>query len=259
MASSKGGGISLRNIRSMVDEMFSFSGVDSSDLELLVSKFLERTGLTSVIELHLPTSKQIFEDILLSYSKLRNMELALHSVCVVLPEVKDEQTSEDLDREIAYALSYELFKVGVEDDRNIEDRICDYKGFLEANVWAGNKLVLKTAIQSNLAVCLKSDPESFIDTMQNLCHEGTSQEDILSILRQQIPSFTHGMTTQDPSSTSSSAIPCSRELRMDMCFSCKKKDTKLQLCSNCKFITYCSKECQIEDWKERHKHECNLK
>ena len=44
-----------------------------------------------------------------------------------------------------------------------------------------------------------------------------------------------------------------REMRQ--CRSCLKSEYKILLCSKCKCMRYCSKECQKKDWK-RHKSEC---
>jgi len=43
-----------------------------------------------------------------------------------------------------------------------------------------------------------------------------------------------------------------------LCFNCKKKDLKAKLCSKCKVARYCSKTCQIDDWKKGHKKTCKL-
>ena len=241
------------DIEAMLSKMFREFGVDPRDIQLLISKFNERKVLTCASELYLPSSEKIFKDLLKIYDFLKKIEGALNSLCVVQPG------EEDLEQQLAFATSSILFKCETEqDNRNIHDRIHYMECFLKSNLLFGNKLELKTGAQLNLQKCLSCDAESFIDTVKSLCREGTSEKDVLCSVTKYVPRFTHGMT-QDPSSTSSSAIPCSTELRLDMCYFCKKKDTKLQLCSKCRFITYCSKECQIEDWKERHKHECNLK
>jgi len=41
------------------------------------------------------------------------------------------------------------------------------------------------------------------------------------------------------------------------CGRCNKFQRKMSRCSRCKRIFYCSKECNEEDWKERHAKECN--
>jgi MYND finger len=41
-----------------------------------------------------------------------------------------------------------------------------------------------------------------------------------------------------------------------VCFACKKSPTSdqpLKLCGQCKVAGYCSKECQVQDWKRKHK------
>lgn len=41
------------------------------------------------------------------------------------------------------------------------------------------------------------------------------------------------------------------------CNTCLKTETKLLSCSRCKRTSYCSKECQKQDWKE-HKKDCYI-
>ena len=43
------------------------------------------------------------------------------------------------------------------------------------------------------------------------------------------------------------------------CLSCCKKETEVELkrCSRCKFVHYCSKQCQVKDFKD-HKTICYL-
>ena len=44
-----------------------------------------------------------------------------------------------------------------------------------------------------------------------------------------------------------------------MCMRCGRPETmslKLKSCTKCKMMNYCSKDCQISDWKELHKHQC---
>mmetsp|Transcript_11392 Transcript_11392/g.21074 ORF Transcript_11392/g.21074 Transcript_11392/m.21074 type:complete len:186 (-) Transcript_11392:44-601(-) len=46
--------------------------------------------------------------------------------------------------------------------------------------------------------------------------------------------------------------------RLDSCANCEQVDKarKLKCCGGCKIVFYCSRECQVEDWKARHKHDC---
>src|SRR5437879_4306456 len=42
------------------------------------------------------------------------------------------------------------------------------------------------------------------------------------------------------------------------CNYCFKKADKLHRCSHCKFVRYCSKECQAKDWNDHdHQIDCN--
>ena len=44
-----------------------------------------------------------------------------------------------------------------------------------------------------------------------------------------------------------------------VCFSCGKEQLAQQLllkCAKCKVAAYCSKECQVADWKKKHKLAC---
>ena len=44
--------------------------------------------------------------------------------------------------------------------------------------------------------------------------------------------------------------------KANMCHACQKaaQDTTLKKCSRCKKVKYCSKECQVKDWKNHKKH-----
>ena len=52
--------------------------------------------------------------------------------------------------------------------------------------------------------------------------------------------------------------PIGRKIKR--CDACRifKLNTALKDCSACKMVCYCSKECQISDWKDNHKHHCKL-
>ncbi|MBS0625443.1 MAG: zinc finger MYND domain-containing protein [Verrucomicrobia bacterium] len=58
-----------------------------------------------------------------------------------------------------------------------------------------------------------------------------------------------------PSATSgsSSALP---PMDMKVCEACKKTAEKMQVCSKCRFTTYCGVKCQRDDWL-RHKNDCS--
>jgi hypothetical protein len=44
---------------------------------------------------------------------------------------------------------------------------------------------------------------------------------------------------------------------LKMCNNCLKKfERNLELCGRCQNVRYCCKECQVQDWKNRHKSEC---
>jgi MYND finger len=52
------------------------------------------------------------------------------------------------------------------------------------------------------------------------------------------------------------SISDDHEESSSVCFVCEKSsttDNPLKLCGQCKVAGYCSKECQIQDWKRRHK------
>lgn len=57
------------------------------------------------------------------------------------------------------------------------------------------------------------------------------------------------------------AVPEIADTEMEMCNNCKvtkfvSVDGRMKRCSRCKAKLYCSKECQIQDWKNGHKHYC---
>jgi hypothetical protein len=40
------------------------------------------------------------------------------------------------------------------------------------------------------------------------------------------------------------------------CWRCDERDKPLQLCGKCGTASYCSRDCQVADWKEQHKLDC---
>lgn len=54
-------------------------------------------------------------------------------------------------------------------------------------------------------------------------------------------------------------IPIENDKRIRSCENCEKKmvDIKPKICGRCFQVSYCSKECQVENWK-KHKFFCNL-
>ena len=57
-----------------------------------------------------------------------------------------------------------------------------------------------------------------------------------------------------PDSTSSSNANDSKQSR---CFGCgEKEDVAFKLCGKCQVAKYCSRECQVQDWKQQHKRAC---
>lgn len=46
--------------------------------------------------------------------------------------------------------------------------------------------------------------------------------------------------------------------RDDFCHQCSKENIELLLCGRCRYAYYCSKECQITNWKNLHKVQCNI-
>ncbi|XP_062588473.1 uncharacterized protein LOC134250136 isoform X2 [Saccostrea cucullata] len=41
-----------------------------------------------------------------------------------------------------------------------------------------------------------------------------------------------------------------------ICTSCKKSSEQLKRCTGCLQVSYCSRECQVQDWNQKHKDEC---
>ena len=44
-----------------------------------------------------------------------------------------------------------------------------------------------------------------------------------------------------------------------VCFWCGNAEKALSKCAKCRVASYCSRECQIKDWKAGHKHSCKSK
>ena len=45
--------------------------------------------------------------------------------------------------------------------------------------------------------------------------------------------------------------------KRSLCFCCEKQDNAtFKLCGQCKVAKYCSRECQLQDWKKQHKRAC---
>lgn len=42
------------------------------------------------------------------------------------------------------------------------------------------------------------------------------------------------------------------------CSLCKTIDVNLMMCGGCKSVSYCSKDCQVKDWRIEHKNECKI-
>ncbi|BDA50001.1 hypothetical protein COCOBI_15-1290 [Coccomyxa sp. Obi] len=65
------------------------------------------------------------------------------------------------------------------------------------------------------------------------------------------PSFVHRMLK-----AYASLADLESEKRHIMCAFCDEMCYSLKRCAGCKSVGYCSKKCQVKDWKAGHKHEC---
>lgn len=60
------------------------------------------------------------------------------------------------------------------------------------------------------------------------------------------------------SATASAPLLPFLAIRGYLCFRCLEHKEKLSLCKGCQRAVYCSKECQITDWRLVHRHHCKL-
>ena len=51
----------------------------------------------------------------------------------------------------------------------------------------------------------------------------------------------------------------SKNSSKSVCSHCSKASEKLMLCGKCKLVKYCSRECQVSDYKAGHKSICKAK
>ena len=64
------------------------------------------------------------------------------------------------------------------------------------------------------------------------------------------------MVAMDAARSSGSAQPEAGEVQVCCYASCGARLKKPLVCSRCKAAAYCSKDCQVKDWKAGHKQEC---
>lgn len=91
------------------------------------------------------------------------------------------------------------------------------------------------------------------------CDGASTMEDLLNILQQEMDS---GVPAPVPDWYEYSNVRMGpRKIGYDGCSNrgCKRTETvdqKFSRCSKCKVAIYCSRDCQIADWKIRHKKVC---
>jgi hypothetical protein len=109
-----------------------------------------------------------------------------------------------------------------------------------------------------LATWFKLGKDTFIGALQGIpvkSHQSqargqkmSTDREVVLFLSRQIP-----CSCLDENKKNAKQIPKTR-----WCQYCFKEDLKVELmkCSQCKLVGYCSKECQIEDWRRGHKSDC---
>jgi len=91
------------------------------------------------------------------------------------------------------------------------------------------------------------------------CPGACTLEDLLKILEAEIDS---GVPAPIPEWYKFSTVTMGpRKIGYDCCarrgcFETETVDTPFSRCASCKVPYYCSRDCQVVDWKERHKHVC---
>ena len=78
-----------------------------------------------------------------------------------------------------------------------------------------------------------------------------SDHGLILFLAKQIPCSCLDGLEEDMKNARQAPIP-------GRCWYCNSEDLRVELkkCSQCKMSQYCSKECQVADWKRGHKKEC---
>jgi hypothetical protein len=76
--------------------------------------------------------------------------------------------------------------------------------------------------------------------------------------RQQPMQASAGAAPAGPPSTPSDAdsSPSSKVKPAKPCANCGELFPKLKLCTRCRSVSYCCKDCQVAHWKAGHKREC---
>jgi hypothetical protein len=91
------------------------------------------------------------------------------------------------------------------------------------------------------------------------CSDCSTAEDLLGVLRDEITCgvpapvpewYSYSTVTMGPRKIGYS--PCCRR----GCFKTETIEARFHKCSQCELAVYCSRECQVQDWKDKHKKVC---
>ena len=100
--------------------------------------------------------------------------------------------------------------------------------------------------------CALKDEKTIPNTTASIRQEGGPTKQCIKTPKQQIPNAEANLLTFHRQKLA--LMQC--EYDPKCCSCCKKPGKSLRSCAKCKTAKYCSKECQTQDWKEKHKLHC---
>jgi hypothetical protein len=115
-----------------------------------------------------------------------------------------------------------------------------------------------------LATWLKLGKDTFLEALRGMPVKSSNKQTVLDFQN----SMSKIGTERELVLFLSKQIPCScldgdkknakQDPKTGRCSYCNKESPRMELknCSRCKFVHYCSKECQIADWRAGHKKDC---
>jgi hypothetical protein len=81
---------------------------------------------------------------------------------------------------------------------------------------------------------------------------------LLGLSEEQQGCFHAGCTRSMPAGAAAALADAIKDTSQSTCVSPPTTSKSLQLCSGCRLVRYCGRECQMAAWRAVHKHTCKL-